>query len=518
MTSASILLVVLASAQDVNQVVVYPDRAQVTRVAEVKCGGRTELTFAGIPPAADFQSIRATARNATVEGLRTEEKTREEAFSKQLAKLDEELEGVQQQLAAIDDRLRRAQNSHQLGTQFDNVAVALISRDLAVSKPDPKTWSTAFDTALRAKLDSAAQVADIQAQRRELAYKASDLQLKRGRLAAASARKEYVAEVLVSCTKGTGQVELTYLVGGASWQPAYEARAEEPAHVEVQTFATVTQATGEDWKSAKILLSTAVPSQDATPPEIQPLWVYAQEKDEKKVLVRREEKIQHAKTGSAQGGEAAPNLASRWQGLSVQLEVQRPSDVPGDGSPVRLFVGKNKMPAKFAYRTAPTLAPFVFRTAEVTNTAAFPLLAGNLDAFGRSGFVGRFALERTATGAPFEVTLGIEDALKVKRHVLEEVKKDAGLFNQKKRLRYAYRFEVENHSNRQAEIELSDRIPVSELDDVVVTVGEKTTAGYERHPQDGVLTWKVRLGPGKTTTVDLAFYVDVPDSYDLAGL
>ena len=42
----------------------------------------------------------------------------------------------------------------------------------------------------------------------------------------------------------------------------------------------------------------------------------------------------------------------------MQLTVPEAADVPGDGTPSRLFVARNRLPAKFALRTAPKVAPF----------------------------------------------------------------------------------------------------------------------------------------------------------------
>src|SRR5205823_11960200 len=84
-----------------------------------------------------------------------------------------------------------------------------------------------------------------------------------------------------------------------SWQPAYEARADESeGAVDLSTYALVRQSTGENWTQAKVVLSTAVPRQDATPPELQPLQLWAEERSpERKVLVRREEYHEHSESG-----------------------------------------------------------------------------------------------------------------------------------------------------------------------------------------------------------------------------
>ena len=84
-----------------------------------------------------------------------------------------------------------------------------------------------------------------------------------------------------------------------------------------------------------------------------------------------------------------------------------------------------------------------------------------------------------AQGAPFELTFGIEEGLRVERKVVEEVARDTGLFGGKRRFRYAYRFEVANYRKSSEELEVAEHVPVSELDDVKVELDtKKTTAGY----------------------------------------
>jgi uncharacterized protein (TIGR02231 family) len=202
----------------------------------------------------------------------------------------------------------------------------------------------------------------------------------------------------------------------------------------------------------------------------------------------------------------------------VQLEVPEAANVPGDGSPVRVFVAGTRMPAKFASRTAPTLAPFVFRVADLTNRAPFPLLPGEVDAFGHSGLVGRYALDRVPRGGLFHLTFGVEDSVHVKRTVLQEVQREEGFFNHKRRFTYRYRFELSSYARKDLRVELRDRIPVSELDDVEVAIDEETTPGFKLEKDDGIVRWTVKLAPKGERSLELAFHVDVPESYQSAGL
>jgi uncharacterized protein (TIGR02231 family) len=518
MHTLSLMLWVLAATPSVSSVVVYPDRAQVTRAQTVSCVGRNTLArFEEIPPAADPASFRARAERATVEGLLASERTRQARYGAERERLEKQREELERELAALEHSRTRAQALDTLGSSFTEVALARIRRELSEPKPDTRAWATALDTALGSRVRAAAEQEAHAAKLRTLSRTLAEVRTQEQRTMAVSERIDRSVEVQLDCPAGTqARVELTYLVGGASWQPAYEARADEQGRaVELSTYATVKQSTGEDWKEARLVLSTAVPDENATPPELQPLQIHAEErKEERKVLVRREEYQEHAQAGAAtpSGGQS---MRATAQGLSVQLAVPERADVPGDGSEVRLRVARTRLQATFAWRSIPKLHPVVFRVARLANTAPFPLLPGMVDVFRQTGFLGRQPLERVAQGAPFELTFGIEEGLRVERQVVEEVARDAGLFGGKRRFRYAYRLEVANYRKAPEELEVAEHIPVSELEDVKVELDtKKTTAGYALDAADGIATWKLKLAPAEKRTVDLAFHVEVPSSYD----
>jgi len=507
----------LAAAPHVTAVVVYPDRAQVTREVSIPCGPRAVAPFEALPPSADMSSLRAHSDVGTVEGVRAEERPRDKAFAADRQKLDDALHSLSQEIATQEALLQRGLRMESLATRYDEVAVGQINRELALSKPDVKAWGVAFDAALATRLKAAEDQVAASIRLRELSRKREELLRKQSFLGAAARRSEYRADVQVNCPTGQqARVELSYLVGGAAWQPSYEARADETQKaVELSTYATVSQSTGENWSQARLTLSTAQARQDATPPELRVLRIFAEQAVTQKVLVRREETRTHAEgSGGATLPATPPALKAASQGLSVQLAVPELSDVPGDGRPSRVFVGKARLAARFAYSAAPKLLPFVFRVAELDNTGAFPLLPGPLDAF-RDGFVARYGLERVPEGGRFHLTFGIEEGLRVRRVVAHEMKVDAGLFNSAQRYHYDYLFELENLRPRAVEVELSEHIPVSELEDVPVTLEEKTTAGYGLQAEEGLLSWHVKLGPGETRKLGLTYRIDVPSSYTL---
>lgn len=519
-----------ADAEHVSRVVVYPDRAQVSRVASVACGGRVVVRFSGLPPAADAGSLRAQATLGHIEGLRSESRVLTAAYAKKIEDLDEQIAKLEQNQRTLREQQSRDDNALQLAGRYEQLAQTLINREL----PDPqgaqgaqgtKAWSSALDLALKTRLSSAMSRSERKIKQSQLDRLLSELRQSRYRQQAAASRRDLLAEVLLVCpAEVAGQaseVELSYVVGGAGFSTEHEARLEaNETGVHLTSYATIVQNSGEDWRAARVTLSTAVPRQNATPPNIALLRVYADPREPpKRVLVSRQELHEHAEAPAGKtvaddrpmGGKALPQRQD--QGLSVQFTLPAPADILGDGTPNRLVFAESKLPARLSYRTAPKLLPYVFRVADLVNGSGYPLIAGPIDVFRKGQFIARYALSETANGARFQLTFGLEDRFKVKRNVIEEIARDKGWFGGTRRHRYVYRFEVTNYLDRQDEIELAEHIPISELDDIKVALAPETTPGYKLNSDDGIVTWRLPLRPGEKRLLSLSYFVDVPSSY-----
>lgn len=519
-----------ASAEpQIRRVVVYPDRALVSRVAKVSCGVRIPVHFSSLPPAADASSLRAETSLGQIEGLRAEVQPRETAYAKAVAEIDEQLRILQRKQAVLQNAIARDDAESALAGRYEAVAQTMISRELGelpgpAGKP-PAAWSSALETALQSRLKVAAARAERRKLQRELAAEAADLQQQRSLRQQAAARRELFADVLVTCPAGQqATVELSYMVGGAHWTPMHEARLDDSsARIQLTSFATLSQATGEDWTGAQLTLSTALPRSDATPPAVQPLRVYADPREPpKKVLVSRTQEYSHAdapadlskNTGSPSGASGEGRRAAPLpQGLSVQFPIAESATVHGDGTPIRVTLASSSVQSRLAYRAVPKLLPHVFRVAELNNTAGYPLLAGPMDVLRRGAFIARYPLPLVPAGGRFELSFGLEERLRVKRVVIDEIARDRGVFGSTRRHNYAYRFELESYLDRPDEIEVSEHIPVSELADIQVGLDPSTSAGWKLNAPDGILTWRLPLRPGEKRALALRYYVDVPSSY-----
>src|SRR5262245_30105701 len=120
--ATSLFLLLVTPPAPITRVVVYPDRAQVTRTATITCGRATAVAFEGIPPSADPASLRAHAAAGVtaipIEGLRWEERTRQEALSAEAAELDKQLRALDTERAAMVDASARTGAARNLAGRY----------------------------------------------------------------------------------------------------------------------------------------------------------------------------------------------------------------------------------------------------------------------------------------------------------------------------------------------------------------------------------------------------------------
>jgi hypothetical protein len=89
------------------------------------------------------------------------------------------------------------------------------------------------------------------------------------------------------------------------------------------------------------------------------------------------------------------------------------------------------------------------------------------------------------------------------------------------RKQHHHRFKVKlylaNQTAELREVAVTERLPVSEIEQVEILVDEKETdPGFARDAQ-GLVTWKVSLAPGAERRLRLAFTVKTPSNVRWSG-
>ncbi len=258
----------------VTAVTVYSDRALITRTAEVGLSpGINTIELGGLPAAFIDRSLRVSGEaESDVKILDVRIKTvfidtipsgrAADLQSKLSALVDEEksvskrLEVLRSEMSFIDSLRIYYARSAQGGTtknSYEDWGKMLSFLDKNMSAINDKTLDT------DAKL-------------REIRLRIGTIQSQIRQTQGYPRRSEKRVVVTLSAGKATtSELNLSYLLGGASWVPQYEVRATAgEKKIDLTYSAMVRQTTGEDWKDVALTLSTARPAEVGAPPELRP--------------------------------------------------------------------------------------------------------------------------------------------------------------------------------------------------------------------------------------------------------
>ncbi len=522
--AATVVVAGAAHAADVERVVVFADRAEVTRKEVAKCvGGSAAVEFDGLPDAIDERTLRGEADgDAVFVGVSTKTTELVESLDAQVKKLQDEIQLLDDQIGVLEKAQIDDDERFNTWASYGGWFVTLISEDLRQPKPDIGRWDTLLSTMTTEALTASNARVARDAERRNLERKRERLQNRLARLSPSAAPANITALVAVRCGSSTSPtVRLSYVVPGANWHPEYDLRFTGPAKAKtgagkaVLTVAgVVTQSSGEDWNDVEIWLSTAKPRLGGEAPLPNPIYVYGQEETKQKTLVQaQEDRAADLQTG-ASGGKAAASADLDDGGKAFVLKLPKRVTVKADGRPYWFPVDDTGANATSALVAFPALSPQVFQTVSLVNPAAYPLIEGTVHVFRGATFVGDEQLPYKAPGEAIELSLGLDEEVALERKDLLQQKREAGLFSGSQTLAQAWRTILHNRSDQDVVVEIREQIPVSKSADIKVELkSDETTAGYSLDKVRGHLKWQVAMKKGANEKRDVSFVIAVPKEW-----
>ena len=531
-------------ASTITDVTVYSDRALVTRSVSVSLqAGENILEFAGLPLELDDNSLRVDTNNSPGVKLESIEllPVKPEAKPLDTKRLEEQIQTLEDQKNLLYQRLENnARRSEYLKTLADRVQ-NLIS-------PEGENKITPADLRGFLELQASEDLAlrenrlAIEVSLREVQNQIGKLreQLQNMRLENPVSTKKLIV-VLTAEQETTVPLKISYLMTNASWTPFYDLRADiDAGTLELRYYANVSQATGEDWNNVQLTLSTARPHMGATMGELQP-WRLSTLPATKKT----EPRLRSKPSGEPNFGEsissAAP-LADLPQdfleehpttvspalpkhptpttledyGTARVFRVPLPATIPSDNRPRRSTVTITRSPAVFRHIATPKLQQVVFIQAKVTNGRE-ALLPGQTNLFIGEDFVGKGRIDFVAATAPFEVLLGVDDAVKIRRFEISRSDEITGLLNKRREISLSYRIEATNFRTQPIQLVVLDQVPISNDSDIHIRF-ESTPRPSRLDSDTGHLEWQLQLKPQQTVTIDYRIRVDTSPQNQIYGL
>lgn len=510
------------------QVTFFEDRAEVRRraIVPIQQPGPQWIALDGVTPLLQDKSLQASVLagpEALILGVRARRRLAStgEASVESLEALEEALRQRQQDVEAL-----RTEQAH---LQLHTERLEALQQDWCagfghasglLSPEQSQGWAQAWDeltqklTALEERRASLEERMVQARQEQSLAQR--HLEVARGE---GHKRMELFVEVQVD-PRDSGELtlELRYRTPCALWRPEHRASllSVEPGQsprVEVVTFATAWQRTGEDWSGVEALFSTARPASAASPPHLSDdvLHLRGKTREERQHIMveAREQDIQVAGLEGRGGASEIPGVDD-----GGQPQVFSPRGfvaIPSDGEPHRVEVARHSFDAQLQRVLMPERSQVAHLRARWTWGATQPLLAGPVQLVRRGSFVGLGQLDFTGPGEVAELGFGADDGLRVRRRVIKR--------EEQKSLTGARRYErtvevfLSNLSDKPRQVRVTERIPVSEVDAVQIKL--KESSGWEHDARDGFLHLELSVGPGQTARRHLKYEIQASSNVTL---
>ena len=511
-----------ASAESkVDKVVVFADRAEVTRTQTVACtAGKASATFERLPDAVDQRTLRGiTDKSAEVVGVSSERERLTAKLDARVQKIDDEIEKITLALRALGRARADQQERASSLAGYQNNFVTLAREEARGAAPDLGKWSSLLEW-MRAE-QKKARDDELARQQEERVHtrKLNRLRQRRAQFAAPTAAtiSALKATVNVKCNAPRASVQLAYVVPGATWKPEYDLRFKSksqvgPGDLELVVSGVIEQSSGEDWDNARIWLSTAKPKLGGEAPIPAPIWVRGGPDESDKTLVSAQEVRKQNLQGAGNAGGQKP-LELEDGGKAFILKLKERVSVKSDGRPYWFPVDTQRTTGKGGLVAIPKLSPYVFQVVNLKNPAPYPLLAGRMNVFRKGAFMGEVKTKYRAPGEAFEISLGTFEEVRVDRKDLFEKKRKGGFLSGAQTIEHGYRTLLKSRSKAPVLVEIREQIPVSKNDEIKVTLVKGTSAKYKKDALRGHIKWLVRLEPGQVEKRDLKFTIKLPKDW-----
>ena len=507
-------------AAPVTQVTLLEDRAQVRRSGTLElAAGQHVVLVADVAPVLQDLSLRASATGAVkVSDVRVRRAMKVSAHEKpeQAKALELDIEKLTEQWKRLsEDRDLTEQRRGRLEQVLERGFTEL-PEDVAWGQPQNQ-WKDTLEGLFEKLRALRSRVLKLGNQMRDLVEERAHLVAQRQAFDRPDTRfvTWLEADVIVPTA---GKVELTfeYTVPNALWRPLHSARLSGNTF-EFESRASVWQNTGEDWNAVRLVFSTARASLGIEPPLLSDDLLIAQKKNEKLVVQAREVVVQTAKVAGGPSGAAPKSveLPGVDDGGEIRtLEAKGACTIPSDGRPntVPLFSFTSTPKRKLvAY---PELELRVFLTSVQKNEARFPILAGPVELLLHNGFVGWTQVLFVAPGEDFRLSFGPDASLRLSRTERERTQ-DATSTDWKTLSKTVWLY-LSSLGDEAKTVELIERMPVSEIEQVKVALSGKRTSPKPKVDDNGFATWVVELAPRAQT--QLTFVYELSTAPGVQGL
>ena len=530
--SVALLLSVLTTMAQVEKVTdsritnvtVFLNKAQVMREASARIeAGKTNLVIAGLTSQLDPQSIQVTGKGSIViMGIGHRQNFLNEFnVPKGLKVLKDSVEFFQKQAALEQSQKEILNKEEQMLVTNQKIGGTTQNLTVAELKAMADFYRSRLGEIVAARMRQDEKI-------KKIGERVTKLQQQINNQNELYSRNTSEIVVSVSADAPTPvELEVNYIVANAGWYPVYDLRAiNTKKPLQLGYKANVQQATGEDWKSVRLKLSTANPNLSGLKPELNVWYLNFNEQNLSEVVVTRRGAGRAMKTAAPasvmaedkamEPAETTADFVSTIQTtLNTEFDISLPCTVASSSKPTLVDIRNYEVKADYLYSVAPKLDRDAFLLARATGWEEYSLLPGEANIFFEGTFVGKTFIDPNNIKDTLSVSLGRDKRIVVKREKLKELT-SRKLIGTNQRESYAWEISVRNTKAEAIKVIVEDQVPISQNSQIEVSVLDVAGAKYNK--DNGKLSWELNLQPNETRKLVFKYEVKYPKDKPVNGL
>ena len=466
--------------------------------------GAQQVCFEGITASADDNSLRLSVPEGIFgSNVQVEHPTKEK-----------QQEALKELTAKLDRVKKRIENQEKLAALWEANADFSQKESLSIEE------MAAYLEKLPGRLEELGEEIDALTEER----KALEEELKEARKQAAL---PYVVAELEAQAEGEYPIELTYRDYQASWNPVYEIHAEDGTDsLKLRMRAQIFQNTGEDWEGVRLTLFTGNPSISGTIPTLYPSHIrFYEPRVYESGMLAGGVKMKMARANAEMVEEdaiaydeapmeamMAMNTVMAGSAAAVKNETMTEYQLTGtwdirDGQDILCDIRTDEVSCRYHAVAVPKLSEEVYLAAEVKTADLEDMQETPASVYLKGAFAGNVVLQPDMTKETYDLSLGVDETMKVKRTQKKRQTSQVLLKGQKK-TEYEYEINVTSRKEKTVSVTVTDQIPVSDEKTIIVDLLDRSEGVLKE--DTGLIRWDFELAPAAAKVLKLAYTVAWP--------
>ena len=320
---------------------------------------------------------------------------------------------------------------------------------------------------------------------------------------------------------GTYPLELRYFDTNAGWRPIYEIHtSDEGDSLSLRLKADIYQNTNETWQQVDVTLFTGNPTTGGNIPQLSPVYVnyYSPIRANSFMSMKsvasgsaarsaayEEEVLDFDDEGAAEEmvEYAAPTAQVVQNDTMMEYQLAGKWDITADNS-VTADLSETTIDCEYHVVAVPKADEFGYLAARVKTTDIESLLQTTAIVYHNGEYLGEVYLNPDLTKETYELSLGRDESIKLKRINSRRFTSNVLLKGQKK-TEYIFDLRISSSKNKTAKITLLDQIPVSRDKTIIVDNTDLTSGKFDE--KTGEVKWEFDLNASESKTFTLAYSI-----------